>query len=228
MLILGKLWGTKGSNRCAIFLNVRKKHVFLGIYPVLQILTLLRLILAYGCMVIPTRLHLNDMNKEVAMKRFFYITFILGLLALASPTRAQVSFSINIGSQPLWGPVGYDYVRYYYLPEMDVYYDVVHRRYTYYHGNRWVTRASLPGRFARVDLYRTHKIVLNHAHPWKNHKKIRKQYSHYAFHHHPQKVLRDYHRADYRRDGDYRHNKKYSKKYRNDKRRHRGYDRDDD
>jgi hypothetical protein len=35
---------------------------------------------------------------------------------------AQVSVSVNIGSQPLWGPTGYDQAQYYYLPEYDAYF----------------------------------------------------------------------------------------------------------
>ena len=30
--------------------------------------------------------------------------------------QVKVGFSVNIGTQPEWGPVGYDHVEYYYLP----------------------------------------------------------------------------------------------------------------
>ena len=44
---------------------------------------------------------------------------ILLLLALITgsgiiATNAQVHVDINIGTQPVWGPVGYDYAEYYY------------------------------------------------------------------------------------------------------------------
>lgn len=38
--------------------------------------------------------------------------------------KAQVSLNINIGSQPVWGPTGYDHVDYYYFPDIDAYYYV--------------------------------------------------------------------------------------------------------
>ncbi|GHE34749.1 hypothetical protein [Sphingobacterium griseoflavum] len=125
------------------------------------------------------------------MRKFVYTVFALGIIAVAQPASAQVNVQINIGSQPAWGPVGYDYVRYYYLPEMDIYYDVVGRRYTYPHGRRWVTTRTLPRRYRHVDMHRTYKVVLNNSQPWRNHHNIRKQYGHYA-HNHSQRVLRDH------------------------------------
>ncbi|HLT86394.1 MAG TPA: hypothetical protein VKZ57_02320 [Sphingobacterium sp.] len=150
------------------------------------------------------------------MKKFIYAACLLGLWGFAIPADAQVNVSINIGSQPLWGPVGYDYVRYYYIPEIDAYYDVSHRRYTYYQGNRWVTRASLPGRYRHVDMYRTYKVVVNHAHPWKNHVTIKRQYARYA-NNRSQRVLRDhrvYRSSDrYEKKQHKKYNQKKNKKY---------------
>lgn len=33
--------------------------------------------------------------------------------------QVSVSLGVNIGSQPAWGPVGYDYANYYYMPDID-------------------------------------------------------------------------------------------------------------
>lgn len=142
------------------------------------------------------------------MKNFIYGICLVALCSFAIPTVSQVNISINIGSQPLWGPVGYDYVRYYYMPEIDVYYDVSHRRYTYYHGNHWVTRASLPSRYRHIDMYRTYKVVVNHAHPWKNHTNIKRKYARYA-NDRSQRILRDH---SVHRSYD-RYEKKHYKKY---------------
>ncbi|MFD1770039.1 hypothetical protein [Sphingobacterium suaedae] len=158
------------------------------------------------------------------MKRLLYAAILVGFLGIAKPAEAQVSVSINIGAQPLWGPVGYDYVRYYYMPEIDVYYDVSHRRYTYYHGNRWITRSSLPNRYRHVDMYRTYKVVLNHDHPWRNHRHVRRQYSRYA-HNHSQRIIRDHRRHDHyeRHNRDRRH--EYKRHHKNHDRGHRGHHR---
>lgn len=149
------------------------------------------------------------------MKRYFYLSLLFVGLGFFQTSNAQVSVSINIGSQPLWGPVGYDYVRYYYLPEMDVYYDVSSRRYTYYHGNRWVTKSQLPSRYRHYDVYRTYKVVLNEPSPWRYHSRHRSSYGRYA-HNHSQIVIRDggrnhYHDRYDRHEG-HRKNDRYDKK----------------
>ena len=43
------------------------------------------------------------------MKKLFYMVVFLSAFAFVKPATAQVNVSINIGSQPLWGPGGYDY-----------------------------------------------------------------------------------------------------------------------
>lgn len=124
------------------------------------------------------------------MKRIFYLTLIVLGIGFAQKSEAQVRVNINIGSQPLWGPVGYDYARYYYMPEIDVYYNVANRKYTYYQGNRWVTKSKLPGRYKKFDLYRTYKVVLNDHDPWHRHRNHRHQYARYA-NNYSQVVIRD-------------------------------------
>lgn len=153
------------------------------------------------------------------MKRIFYLLVLFIGLGFFQTSSAQVSVRINIGSQPLWGPVGYDYVRYYYLPEIDAYYDVVNRRYTYYQGNRWITKSKLPGRYKHFDVYRTYKVVLNDPSPWRYHSRHRSNYGRHAQHYHTQVVLRDAGRdRDYRGRG--HDHKKSHKHYEKDSRKH--------
>ena len=42
--------------------------------------------------------------------------------------QAQFSLSVHFGPPPPWGPAGYASVRYYYLPDIEAYYDVQSRR----------------------------------------------------------------------------------------------------
>ncbi|WP_437919748.1 hypothetical protein [Sphingobacterium sp. LRF_L2] len=150
------------------------------------------------------------------MKRIIYTLFFAGFLFTVTSADAQVSVNINIGSQPQWGPVGYNYARFYYMPEIDIYYDVVQSRYTYYQGNRWVTARSMPKRYRHVDVYKTYKVVLNNDNPWRNHNQVRKQYARYSSNH-TQHILRD-------ARGNHRHvvKDKYTKKhYKKHKRNHK-------
>lgn len=103
---------------------------------------------------------------------------------------AQVSVNVNIGAQPLWGPVGYDYVQYYYIPDIDVYYDVPRRTYVYYDGGTWVARRYLPVRYRNYDLYNGYKVVVNEPRPWIHHERYVREYARYRGHH-GQPFIRD-------------------------------------
>lgn len=50
---------------------------------------------------------------------------ILGIIFfLTGVAQAQISLDVHIGSAPQWGPRGYDEARYYYLPDVEAYYDI--------------------------------------------------------------------------------------------------------
>ena len=84
-----------------------------------------------------------------------------GLLFLAcSQMNAQVSVNVNIGSPPSWGPAGYTDVRYYYLPDIDTYYDVSTGQYIYINNGGWVRATTLPVVYRNYNLYNGYKVVL--------------------------------------------------------------------
>ncbi|TPG45329.1 hypothetical protein [Flavobacterium pectinovorum] len=88
--------------------------------------------------------------------------FLIGILFLSfSYTQAQVSVNVNIGTPPAWGPAGYTDVRYYYLPDLETYYDVSTSNYVYLNNGRWVRARSLPSVYRNYDLYNEYKVVLN-------------------------------------------------------------------
>ena len=80
--------------------------------------------------------------------------------------KAQVSLNINIGSQPAWGPTGYDHVDYYYFPDIDAYYYVPSGQYIYSNGGRWVWANNLPNQYRNFDLYNAYKVVVNEPKPY--------------------------------------------------------------
>lgn len=113
------------------------------------------------------------------MKKLFFLT----LLALSGfvPLRlaAQVSLNVNIGSQPLWGPTGYDHVDYYYLPDIESYYYVPKRQFVYLDNGAWVFRSSLPSRYSNYDLYNGYKVVINSPRPYLHFKEQKVKYAKY-------------------------------------------------
>lgn len=88
--------------------------------------------------------------------------FVFGILLLfAGSAQGQLSINVHIGTPPAWGPAGYNDVRYYYLPDIEAYYDVPPSMFIYLSGNRWVHRRHLPGRYRNYDLYGGYKVVMN-------------------------------------------------------------------
>lgn len=117
---------------------------------------------------------------------------LLAVTGFTATTMAQqINVSINIGKQPVWGPVGYDYVDYYYLPDIETYYYVPDRVYIYRNGNEWRRSATLPARYGQFDVYHAHKVVINGVNrPYLSHDKYRKEYYGYR-NKHDQIAIRD-------------------------------------
>ena len=105
---------------------------------------------------------------------------VIGIvLLLAGEEQAQVAFNVNIGSPPPWGPVGFSSVRYYYLPDVEAYYDVQASMFIYYGGGKWIHNAKLPSRYRSYDLYGGYKVVMNDYHgdaPYTHFKEYKMKY----------------------------------------------------
>ncbi len=110
------------------------------------------------------------------------VFLICALLLGINSTNAQVNVNINIGSQPLWGPVGYNHVDYYYLPEIETYYYVPKRQFIYINGGNWVFSTSLPYRHRHYNLYNGYKVVINQPYAYKHHKHYKVKYAHHHRH----------------------------------------------
>lgn len=87
----------------------------------------------------------------------------LGIMMLfaSNSMTAQVSVNVNLGVQPSWGPVGYESVDYYYLPDVESYYDVRNTQFIYLNSGHWVRSKYLPRQYRNYDLNHGYKVVLN-------------------------------------------------------------------
>ena len=63
------------------------------------------------------------------MKKKILTTIVILIIAFNSNIQAQIGLNFNIGSQPAWGPTGYDKVEYYYMPDIDAYYNVQKKQF---------------------------------------------------------------------------------------------------
>ena len=90
---------------------------------------------------------------------------VIGLLLIAACSiQAQISVNLNIGNQPEWGPSGYSDVDYYYLPDVESYYDIRNSQFIFLSNGRWIRSRSLPTRYRNYNLYSGYKVVLNDFH----------------------------------------------------------------
>ena len=120
------------------------------------------------------------------MKKLIFIGVILFTSVIVSQkaqSQVSVGVNINIGSQPVWGPVGYDYVDYYYMPDIDVYYYVPRHQFIYLSGGRWIFSAYLPVRYRGYDLYSGYKVVVNEPRPYLHANVYRARYAPYRGRH---------------------------------------------
>ncbi|GAB3875146.1 hypothetical protein GCM10028824_29760 [Hymenobacter segetis] len=90
---------------------------------------------------------------------------LVGAMALfaAPAAQAQVGVNINIGT-PAWGPQVPYGTQYYYIPEIDGYYDLYNQQYIVYQDGYWVPLPELYG----YDPYQFHPVIVDYrgAQPW--------------------------------------------------------------
>ena len=122
------------------------------------------------------------------MKKLILLFVLCTSGLLCSTTSAQVTFRVNIGSQPIWGPVGYDHVEYYYLPEIEAYYYVPSRQFIFMENGRWLTRSSLPVRYRNFNMYNARKVVINEPKPYLRHNNYKVKYASSNVHSNPQAI----------------------------------------
>jgi hypothetical protein len=81
-------------------------------------------------------------------------------MIFACSLQAQVPDGITVGTPPPWGPVGYPDVRYYYIPDVEAYYDIHASQFICNIDGGWLHRNRLPSPYKNYDLYDGYKVVL--------------------------------------------------------------------
>jgi hypothetical protein len=113
--------------------------------------------------------------------RHFSLLILVAIVSnffMFTSAKAQVNVSVNISSQALWGPVGYDHVEYYYLPEADVFYYVPSAQFVYLSGGEYVFVNTLPATY-NINLFSTYIVVINEPKPYLQHNIYFTKYGHY-------------------------------------------------
>lgn len=107
-------------------------------------------------------------------------TVVLGILLFTiSNSQAQVSVNINFGTPPVWAPADRVEVQYYYLPDVDAYYDVPTEQFIYINNGVWIRSRALPSRYSNYNL-RSGRVVYitdyRGKSPYNYHKKHKVKY----------------------------------------------------
>jgi hypothetical protein len=113
------------------------------------------------------------------MKTLKLMTLGMMLFFASNSMNAQVSINVNLGLQPSWGPVGYSSVDYYYLPDIQAYYDIRATQFIFLSNGVWIRSSNLPRQYRGYDLDRGYKVVLNDYHgsrPYANYRYDRVKY----------------------------------------------------
>jgi hypothetical protein len=105
-------------------------------------------------------------------------TIIATIFTAFNTSNAQVSVNVNLGTPPVWGPV-VTTEEYYYLPDINSYYDIRQSQFIYLNNGTWIRNKTLPRRYRSYDLNTGYVVVLDDYHgrnPYKNFKNHKVKY----------------------------------------------------
>lgn len=91
---------------------------------------------------------------------YFRLILVAFVLIFSVKSAGQISVNVNIGAPPMWAPAGYDSEPFYYLPDIEAYYDVRQSQFIYFSGGNWIHARYLPEAYRNYDLYNGYKVVL--------------------------------------------------------------------
>ena len=87
--------------------------------------------------------------------------FILGAMILAfNFSHSQIDVNVNIGTPPVWGPV-VTTQEYYFLPDINSYYDIRQSQFIYLNNGVWIRNKSLPKRFKTYNLNGGNVVIID-------------------------------------------------------------------
>ena len=132
------------------------------------------------------------------MKKLFIAGSVLLASAFLNTSNAQISLSVNIGTQPSWGPTGYDHAEYYYIPDIQCYYYVPSHQFVYLNRGHWTFGSELPRQYRGFDLFHSYKVVMNEPQPYLHFDEHRATYDHFRGAPNGQVFIRDSREDRYR------------------------------
>jgi hypothetical protein len=86
-------------------------------------------------------------------------------------------------TNPAWAPAYTAGVRYYYMPDIETYYDLSNNDFAYMDNGQWLFSATLPPMYANYNLYNGFTVSLNYNvyQPWVHHQYYVSHYPRYYY-----------------------------------------------
>jgi len=111
------------------------------------------------------------------MKNFTLLTglFLATLFTQQANAQLGVRLSVGFGNRS----TVYENSRFYYLPDIDAYYDIAAGQYVYFDGNDWIYAAYLPEMYNGFDFNSCAKISVNEVRPYLRNDFYRNRYASY-------------------------------------------------
>ncbi|SDX22812.1 hypothetical protein [Flavobacterium degerlachei] len=135
------------------------------------------------------------------------------ILLVSSTSNAQLSINLNIGTAPVYHNSRNVAVGYYYMPDIQSYYDVRANQYIYLERGNWKRSRNLPNQYRRYDVNNGYKVALNDYHgnrPYTNYNNDKTRY-YVGYRGENQRTVQ------YRNDNRIDYNKKESKYHKNNR-----------
>jgi hypothetical protein len=90
-------------------------------------------------------------NNNMERLKIMGIVVLLAVSLTGCDTASPVSAGIHY-TNPAWAPPYYTGVRYYYLPDIEVYYDLSGQEFVYLDNGQWLFSPGLPEVYGGYDL----------------------------------------------------------------------------
>ena len=114
------------------------------------------------------------------MKKLILLIVFVASTSVMNYSNAQFGFNVNVRlGLPAWIAGGYAESEYYYMPEIDAYYNVRQQQFIYLNNGAWTFSSRLPGMYAGFDLYNCRKMPVYGERPYMNGDMYRERYAQY-------------------------------------------------
>src|ERR1039457_6769478 len=135
----------------------------------------------------------NNFTTKTSIKYFgflFFIAVALQACIVAQPVPQPYPVAqtpppppvVVQAPPPAWAPAyNNSQVQYYYLPDIQCYYDVWNQQYVYMENGNWMFSTYWPAMYGNYDLYAGHVVVLDYRvhQPWMHHELYAEHYPRY-------------------------------------------------